>query len=232
MSKVWFITGATSGFGTTVTEAAIARGDVVVATAVSLIIRPYAPAAASLTAPQRNPSKPAFKRLAELGATMLQLDITDSDAAIAAVVAEAVRRHGRIDILLNNAGYALEGAVEEVSREEAQAQFDTNVFGQLAVLRAVLPVMRAQRAGVVANMGSLVGWRSFPIVGIYGASKYAVAGFSVTLRDEMAGLGIDVTTIEPGYFRTNFLEDGHKIIAAIATLAMRTLSNTASKGRP
>lgn len=124
-----------------------------------------------------------------------------------------MRIHGRIDILLNNAAYILEGAIEEISHAEALALFNTNVFGQLAVLRAVLPVMRKQRSGVVGNMGSIGGWRGIPAGGMYSATKFTLAGISLALKLEVADLGIDVTLIEPGYFRTDFLAGGHKATA-------------------
>jgi NAD(P)-dependent dehydrogenase (short-subunit alcohol dehydrogenase family) len=188
---VWFLTGSTSGFGGAVAKAALARGDQVIATA-------------------RNTSKPEMEELRSLGATTLALDITSPDPVIASVVAKAIAAHGRIDILLNNAAYILEGGIEECSREEIQAEFDTNVFGQLAVLRAVLPYMRAAKSGVVANMGSIGGWGSMANDGVYCATKATLVALTGALKQEVAHLGIDVILIEPGYFRTNFLSDGHK----------------------
>ncbi|KAL4757330.1 uncharacterized protein BDW70DRAFT_153464 [Aspergillus foveolatus] len=121
---------------------------------------------------------------------------------------------GPIDILVNNAGYILEGAVEECSDDEILAQFNVNFFSQIR-LRAVLPSMRARRAGVIANLGSIAGWDGTPAAGFYCASKAAIAIYTESLRHEVAPLGIDVTCIEPGYFRTNFLttSGGHKVTA-------------------
>ncbi|KAM5346095.1 hypothetical protein ACJ41O_009100 [Fusarium nematophilum] len=193
MSKVWLITGCTSGFGQAIALAALARGDTVVATA-------------------RDPRKIAD--LAAKGAIVERLDVTDTDENLAAVVDSLLSKTGgRLDILVNNAGYILSGGVEECSREEVQATFSTNVFGQLNVLRAVLPVMRKQRGGTVANLGSIGGWHGTPGAGLYCATKSCAAIISESLRLEVAHLGIKVVCIEPGYFRTNFLAPGHRVRA-------------------
>ncbi|ROT35237.1 3-oxoacyl-reductase [Sodiomyces alkalinus F11] len=191
--KVWLITGCSSGFGQEIALAALARGDVVVATA-------------------RNPSKLAD--LAAKGAITEQLDVTDSDENLAHIVARILQRTERIDILVNNAGYILAGGVEECGRDEVQSVFSTNVFGQLNVIRAVLPVLRKQRSGVVANLGSIGGWYGSAAAGLYCATKACASMLSESLRAEVAHLGIQVTCIEPGYFRTNFLDQGHKVHAA------------------
>jgi len=191
--KVWLITGTSSGLGQEIARAALKKGDIVVATA-------------------RDPSK--LSKLASLGAiTDYALDVTSPDAVLSETISRITsdpRTHGRIDILVNNAGYILTGAVEECSAAEVQATFNTNVFGQLAVLRAVLPVMRAQKSGVVANLGSIGGWRGTPAAGLYCATKACAFILSESLRDEVKHMGIKVTCIEPGYFRTNFLAPGHK----------------------
>ncbi|KAF8246106.1 NAD(P)-binding protein [Wilcoxina mikolae CBS 423.85] len=189
---VWLITGSTSGFGAAITKAALARGDKVIATA-------------------RNPSKPEMSSLVSLGASPLALDITGSDSTITSAITSAISLHGRIDILLNNAAYILEGAIEEASHEEVLAQFNTNVFGQLAMVRAVLPYMRAQRSGVVAFMGSMGGWGGMVNGGLYCSTKFTIAGIAEALKLETKHLGIDVTCIEPGYFRTSFLSGGHRV---------------------
>ncbi|KAI1181625.1 hypothetical protein F5B17DRAFT_424441 [Nemania serpens] len=187
--KVWLITGCSSGLGHSIALGALQRGDIVVATS-------------------RDASK--LGSLAERGALTENLDVTASDAALSETVSKiASRTHGRIDVLVNNAGYILSGAIEECSRSEVEAAFGTNVFGQLNVLRAVLPLMRRQRSGVVANMGSIAGWRGNRGVGIYCATKACVSLVSEALRGEVAHLGIKVTAIEPGYTRTNFLTQGH-----------------------
>ncbi|KAL1962094.1 hypothetical protein VTN77DRAFT_561 [Rasamsonia byssochlamydoides] len=196
MPRTWLITGCSSGFGQEIAKAALAAGDIVVATS-------------------REASR--LGHLQQLGAIPVSLDVTGTDQHIEAVVAEAVKKAGTgtIDILVNNAGYLLEGAVEEISSDEAKAQFDTNVFGVLAVTRAVLPYMRARRSGVIANMGSIAGWDGGINYGLYSAAKFALVGASLALREEVKSFGIQVTVIEPGYFRTNFLSTGggHKVTA-------------------
>ncbi|CAM6095970.1 unnamed protein product [Calypogeia fissa] len=191
-SKVWLITGCSSGFGNELSKAALRRGDKVIATA-------------------RNAAK--LESLKAAGASTLALDITEGDEKVQKVIDEAVKLFGRIDILLNNAAYGLHGAVEECSDEEAKAQFETNFFGQLTVIRAVLPHMRAQKSGVIANFGSIAGW--FGVVGgsMYSATKFALVGITDSLRQENAHLGIECTIIEPGYFRTNLASSGSTVTA-------------------
>ncbi|KAL9013864.1 MAG: hypothetical protein Q9173_001472 [Seirophora scorigena] len=191
--RVWLITGCSSGFGQEIAKAALAYGEQVVATA-------------------RDPAK--LKHLGSHGATTVALDVLADDGELEDVVANIVKGAGRIDVLVNNAGYGLTGAVEECSRREVLHQFQTNVFGQLNVIRAVLPYMRARRSGVIANLGSIAGWAGWPACGLYSASKAAVTAFTESLRGEVQPLGIEVTAIEPGYFRTNFLSRGHKSRAA------------------
>ena len=185
---IWFVTGASRGFGRQLVELALERGDAVVATA-------------------RNPAALA----AELGPherlLTATLDITDSQAAHAAV-AGALERFGRIDVLVNNAGRGLIGAVEETSEAEVLAVFENNVFGTLAVTRAVLPSMRERRAGTILNVSSVGGMASRSGGGIYGATKFAIEGISEALRAELAPLGIRVVIVEPGAFRTDFHDPG------------------------
>jgi len=192
MSKTWLITGCSSGFGSEITRQALARGDAVIATA-------------------RNAAK--LSHLAALGATTLALDVTAPDATIEAVIATAIKKHGYIDILVNNAGAILEGAVEETSDDEAKANFNVNVFGALAVTRAVLPYMRERKSGVIAGMGSIGGWHGTVGCGAYCATKFALVPIFESLRDEVKHLGIEVTLIEPGYFRTDLLAAGNKVVA-------------------
>jgi NAD(P)-dependent dehydrogenase (short-subunit alcohol dehydrogenase family) len=184
--SVWFITGASRGFGLELAKTALAHGDQVVATA-------------------RNP-KAVIETLPEGGGSLLvaELDVTDQEQAEAAVVA-SVRRFGRIDVLVNNAGYGLFGAVEEISGSEARALFDTNVFGLLNVTRAVLPVLRSQGAGRIINIASSAAVSASAGRGLYGAAKSAVESISEAERAELAPLGIHVTVVEPGSFRTDFL---------------------------
>ncbi|KAI0103342.1 serine 3-dehydrogenase [Nemania sp. FL0031] len=191
--NVWLITGCSSGLGHSIALAALNRGDIVVATT-------------------RDASK--LSLLSERGALTRSLDVTWSDDVLSAAVEELTSHtHGRIDILVNNAGYILTGGVEECSREEVQAVFDTNVFGQLNMIRAVLPFMRQRRSGVVANLGSIGGWNGTPGAGLYCATKGCTSLLSEALRGEVAHLGIDVVAIEPGYTRTNFLVPGHRVRA-------------------
>lgn len=185
--RVWFITGASRGFGALIAEEALANGDAVVATA-------------------RDPST-VTKRLGtheRLLAT--RLDVT-SEAEAHEAAGQAVKTFGRIDILVNNAGYGLLGAIEEASAEETQRLFGTNVFGLLGVTRAVLPHMRRQRTGHIINVSSVGGYTGYPGWGVYGATKFAVEGISEALAGEVAPLGIKVTVVEPGFFRTDFLDD-------------------------
>ncbi|MGF6233806.1 NAD(P)-dependent dehydrogenase (short-subunit alcohol dehydrogenase family) [Inquilinus ginsengisoli] len=184
--KTWFITGASRGFGLRIAQLALAQGDAVVAMARKT--------AAVIEELGEHPNLLA-----------VPLDVTD-EAQAQAAVATAVERFGRIDVLLNNAGFGLLGAVEEVTAEEVEAVYRTNVFGLLAVTRAVLPQMRAQRSGRILNISSIGGYRSAPGFGIYCSAKFAVEGLSEALHHELAPLGIHVTVVEPGYFRTDFLD--------------------------
>ncbi len=184
--RVWLITGASRGIGAEIAEAALAAGDAVVATA-------------------RDPKR-VTERFGEHERLLpVALDVTDERSA-AAAVEQAVARFGRIDVLVNNAGYGVIGAVEETKGEDVRRVYETNVFGLLAVTRAVLPQLRKQRSGHVMNLSSVGGYRSGPGFGIYCSTKFAVEGISEALHGELAPLGIAVTVIEPGYFRTEFLE--------------------------
>ena len=188
--RVWMITGAARGIGARIAEAALAQGDAVVATSRDAAsVRNRFPASDALLA--------------------LPLDVTDEAQAAAAVQA-ALARFGRIDVLVNNAGYGLLGAVEEATADEVRRLYDTNVFGLLNVTRAVLPAMRARRSGHVVNISSLGGYRSGPGFGVYCSTKFAVEGLTEALHAELAPLGIHVTVVEPGYFRTDFL-DGNSL---------------------
>lgn len=184
--KTWFITGASRGFGARIAQRALAQGDNVVATARS-------PGAVT----QQLGEHPRLLAIA--------LDVTDEAQAITAV-ASAIACFGRIDVLLNNAGFGLLGAVEEATAAEVEAVYRTNVFGLLAVTRAVLPYMRAERSGRILNISSIGGYRAGPGFGVYSSTKFAVEGLSESLHAELAPLGIHVTVIEPGYFRTDFLD--------------------------
>ncbi len=184
--KTWFVTGASRGFGALVVERALARGDAVIATA-------------------RKPEAIVARFGAHANLLAVALDVTDEAQAIAAARA-AIERFGRIDILLNNAGFGLMGAVEEASAAEIEAVYRTNVFGLLTVTRAVLPHMRRAHAGRILNISAIGGYRGAAGFGVYSSTKFAVEGLSEALHDELAPLGIHVTVVEPGYFRTDFLD--------------------------
>jgi len=185
-TRVWFITGAARGIGLRIVEAALANGDAVVATSRDV---------ASLR--ERFAGNDALLPVA--------LDVTDEHQAAAAVAA-ALDRFGRIDVLVNNAGFGLLGAVEEASAAEVRRLYETNVFGLLNVTRAALPSMRERRRGHVVNISSVGGYRSGAGFGVYCSTKFAVEGISEALHAELAPLGVNVTVVEPGYFRTEFLD--------------------------
>ncbi|MFF7587173.1 oxidoreductase [Kitasatospora purpeofusca] len=185
--RIWLITGANSGFGLALAEAALAAGDTVVAA----VRRPETLAEAAGAHPGR--------------LVPVRLDVTDHDR-IAAVVAETVERHGRIDVLVNNAGRGLIGAVEEYTDRELRELMDLHFFGPAALTRAVLPHMRERGAGAVVQMSSMGGRFTFPGAGAYSATKFALEGLSEALAKEVAGFGIKVLIVEPGAFRTSFAE--------------------------
>ncbi|MBB5754884.1 oxidoreductase [Prosthecomicrobium pneumaticum] len=205
MTKTWFVTGASRGLGAAIATAALDAGDRVVATG-----RDPAAITAALGAGE--------DRL-----LALRLDVAAAGEAEAAAAA-ALERFGRIDVLVNNAGYGHLGLFEETAPEDAERQFATNVFGLFAVTRAVLPAMRRQRSGHVFNLSSIAGVRGGPGGSLYCASKFAVAGFSESLANEVAGLGIKVTIVEPGFFRTDFLDPRSVAISTGGIEDYRTLS--------
>jgi len=184
-SKHWLITGVSSGFGRALWDAALRRGDRVTGT-----VRTEA-------------ARAAIMRAAPNHAVVRLLDVTD-DSAVRATVAATETETGPVDIVVNNAGYGLVAAVEEASLTEIRAQFEVNLFGAIAVMQAVLPAMRARRAGRIINISSVSGLVGWPSLGIYSGSKFALEGISETLAEEVAPLGIHVILIEPGGFRTDF----------------------------
>jgi NAD(P)-dependent dehydrogenase (short-subunit alcohol dehydrogenase family) len=185
VNRVWFITGTSTGFGRALAEEVLAAGETVVATA-------------------RQPEVLAdLIKTASGRALALQLDVTEQ-SQIAAAVAAAIEKFGRIDVLVNNAGFGLVGAIEEVTDEQIQKQFATNVFGLLNATRAVLPHMRARRSGHIINLSSIGGLVGAPGLGIYNATKFAVEGITESLARELAPHNIKATAIEPGAFRTDF----------------------------
>jgi NAD(P)-dependent dehydrogenase (short-subunit alcohol dehydrogenase family) len=187
MPKTWLITGAARGLGAQIAKAALAAGDRVVATARKAAdIEKAFPVAGE-------------KLLAQ------SLDVTDTRAP-ETVVKAAHHRFGGVDVLVNNAGYGQLGIFEESSEDDVTRQFETNVFGLMRVTRAVLPVMRSQGSGHIINFSSIAGLIAADMCTLYGASKFAVEGFSVNLARDLAPLGIHVSIVEPGYFRTDFLD--------------------------
>ena len=186
MVKTWFITGASKGFGREWAEAALDRGDNVAATA---------------------------RRLETLDALVgaygdavlpLQLDVTDRGADFEAVK-RAAEHFGRLDVVVNNAGYGHFGMIEELTEADVRSQLETNLFGALWVTQAALPIMRAQGSGHIIQVSSLGGISAFPSIGAYHASKWGLEGFSQSLAQEVAGFGIDVTLIEPGGYTTDWV---------------------------
>ena len=211
-SPVWFITGCSTGFGHELAKLVLARGWRAIVTA-------------------RDKARVAdLVRGAEDRALALDLDITDA-RQVAAAVAAAGQRFGGIDVLVNNAGYGYQASVEEGDDAEIRAQFDANVFGLFALTQAVLPGMRARHSGHVLNITSVAGFVGFPGSGYYAASKHAVEGWSDALAAEVKPLGIKVTCVEPGPFRTDWagrsLRQTPNRIAAYADTAGARLKGTA-----
>ena len=185
-AKTWLITGVSSGLGRALAVEALARGDRVWGTV-------RTPAA-----------RVAFLALGAKGGVGASLAEMSDPAAVQAAVAEAQAGFGEIDVLVNNAGYGIMGAVEEVSLPEAQAQFAANLFGPLAAIQAVLPMMRARGCGHIVNITSVSGMATWAGTGIYCASKFALEGLGMTLADEVAPFGIHVTNVAPGGLRTDY----------------------------
>jgi NAD(P)-dependent dehydrogenase (short-subunit alcohol dehydrogenase family) len=185
MSKVWFITGAGRGFGREFAQAALGRGDRVAATArntdsLSDLVSAYGDSILPLT-----------------------LDVTDR-SGVQAAVQQAVDAFGRLDVVINNAGYGLFGAVEEITEQQLRDQLEVNLFGAFHVTQAVLPTLRAQGSGHIIQISTIGGIAAFPILGGYHASKWALEGLSESLAQEVAAFGIKVTIVEPGGFATDW----------------------------
>jgi NAD(P)-dependent dehydrogenase (short-subunit alcohol dehydrogenase family) len=184
--KVWFITGTSTGFGREMAEQLLSSGEIVVATARKV------------------------EQIADLAAKYpetalaLPLDVTDA-VAVDFAVAAAISKFERVDVLVNNAGYGICGGIEETTEAEFMPVFETNVFGLIRLTRAFLPHFRKQRSGSIVNLSSIAGLIGGAGWGYYNASKFAVNGFSEALAAEMAPLGVHVTIVEPGPFRTDFL---------------------------
>ncbi|HWU67858.1 MAG TPA: oxidoreductase [Stenotrophobium sp.] len=195
--KIWLITGCSRGLGRALAEAVVASGARLIATA------------------RDAHTLDALEKLAPDRVQTLSMDVND-EAEVRAGVTRAVAAFGRVDVLVNNAGYGLLGAVEEVSDSEARAQMETNVFGALRVTRALLPYLREQGGGHILNISSVAGIVSTPGLGLYNASKYALEGYSEALALELAPMGIRVTIVEPGPFRTDWA--GSSMAQAARTL--------------
>lgn len=198
-TPVWFITAASSGFGLEIARVALERGHHVIATA-------------------RDPAK--IQDLEKKGAYTIAFDVTSAYSEIEKVAQHAMEKYGRIDYLINAAGYILEGSVEEVTPDEAQRQFNVNVFGTTNTIRAFLPFMREQSLrdpghprATIATFGSLGSWRGGASFAFYGMSKACMSSLAESLRSELEPFHIAVTVIEPGYFRTGFLKPGAKVSA-------------------
>lgn len=187
--KTWFITGASKGFGFEIAAGVLAAGDKVVATV-------------------RSQPEQLTKTLNNNPDLLVVVMDVSNESLVKKAVDQAIGRFGRIDVLVNNAGYGLLSGVEEASDAEVRKQYDTNVFGVLNVTRAVLPYMRRQGSGHVINISSLFGFGSIPGWGVYGSTKFAIEGITEALAIEAKPLGIHVTAVEPGLFRTNFLDAG------------------------
>ncbi|KAJ5664193.1 short chain oxidoreductase/dehydrogenase [Penicillium longicatenatum] len=195
VSQLWLVTGASSGFGALIAENALKAGHRVLATA-------------------RNPVKAAqdYPQIASLGGQWVQLDVTSKDTSTQ--VTQAVQKNGgKIDVVINNAGYGLLGSIEDISEEELDLQFQTNVYGTVRVIKAALPFMRAQRSGTIVNFSSIAGFAAGPSTAAYSMSKFAVEALSESLFAEMKPFNIRVLLVEPGAFRTNFI-GSHKVPAA------------------
>lgn len=217
--RTWFITGASRGFGALIAAQALQAGDAVIATA-------------------RKPEDVTARLGEHPNLLTVRLDVTRESEAQQAV-AEGIERFGRIDVLVNNAGYGILGAVEETSAVEVERIYATNVFGLLSVTRAVLPHMRRQRSGHVINISSLGGYQAYLGWGVYGSTKFAVEGITEALHQELAPLGIHATVVEPGFFRTDFLDDQSLVKTALelpdyeeTVGAMRRFAHGANHAQP
>lgn len=192
MSKIWFVTGGSSGFGAALAQAIIDKGDRVAA-----------------TFRQKEKAEAFTKQQGDNGLGIV-LDVTKPED-IAAAIKEVQQHFGRIDVLVNNAGYGTIGAIEEFSMDEIRQQMETNFFGAMAVTKEVLPLMREQGSGHIVQISSQAGFRATAGFGIYNASKFALEGFSEALAQELSPFGIRVVLVEPGPFRTEFLGGSMKL---------------------
>jgi NAD(P)-dependent dehydrogenase (short-subunit alcohol dehydrogenase family) len=207
MSKVWFITGAGSGIGATTARAALKAGNRVVATGRNL-----------------TKVRDALNDVASENLAFVQLDVA-SEAQATPAINEAITAFGRIDVLVNNAGYSLLGNFEELSTVEIEQLIATNFYGVMHLMRAVLPVMRKQRSGRIINISSLAGIVGFRHCAAYSAAKFAVEGLSASVAHEVEPFGIRIVTVEPGFFRTDLLDARH------AKYASNSIEDYAAEGK-
>lgn len=218
MKKTWFITGTSKGFGRVWAEAALERGDQVVATARNLH---------NLEALTEKYGKNVLT---------LALDVTNK-AAVGEAMKKAYDHFGRLDVIINNAGYGQFGAVEEVSEQEARDQLETNLFGALWVTQAALPYLREQGSGHIIQVSSIGGVNAFPNVGLYHASKWGLEGFSQALNQEVQPLGIKVTLVEPIGYETDWAGPSAKIAKPLSAYnhvreAASTRRGSSARGNP
>ncbi len=206
--KVWFITGASSGFGRLLAEHVLSLGGNVVATA------------------RKPETLEALTAKYPATSQVLALDVTNKQQ-VEDAVKDALARFDHVDVLVNNAGYGLTGAIEEVTEKEYEPMFDTNVFGLITMTKALLPQFRARRSGNILNLSSIGGLLGMPGWGYYNATKFAVEGLSEALGHELEPLGVHVTIVEPGPFRTEFLGTSGKE----AKLQISDYAKTAGKTR-
>ena len=218
--KTWFITGASRGFGLEITNAVLASGDKVVATVRSN-------AQQLLNEFNQNPNL-----------LVVTMDVT-AEPQVKDAVQKAIDKFGKIDVLVNNAGYGLLAAVEEATDAEVKQNYEVNVFGTLNVIRAVLPFMRKERSGHIINISSVGGLGAYIGWGLYGSTKFAIEGITEALALELAPLGIYATVVAPGFFRTNFLDKSSLISSELiiedyaATVgSMREFAANANKKQP
>jgi len=207
MSKVWFVTGAGSGIGAATARAALQAGSRVVATGRNL-----------------DKLRKALGDVAGDSLAFVQLDVAN-EAQAKAAVDTAMKAYGRIDVVVNNAGYSLLGNFEELSTAEIESLMATNFYGVMHMMRAVLPVMRKQRSGRIINVSSLAGIVGFKHCGAYSAAKFAVEGLSASVAHEVEPLGIKITAVEPGFFRTDLLDINN------AKYARSTIEDYAAEGK-
>lgn len=185
MAKVWFITGASSGFGEALAKAVIESGDKVVATF------------------RKAEQASAFSQRYNDEGLGVVMDVTD-EAQIKTAVQQAIEKFEKIDVLVNNAGYGTVGAIEEFTMQEIRAQMETNVFGAIAMTKELLPLMRRQKSGHIIQISSQAGFKATGGFGVYNTSKFALEGFSEALAQEVVSFGIKVVIVQPGPFRTQF----------------------------